>query len=809
MNSMMDFRYALRQFARSPGFAAVAVLTLAVGIGAGVALFSVVHGVLLKPLPYPQPDRIVRLFHLNDAGHAARPSDPDFADLRDRSMSFESMTQFGTGVSSVAGGSQPSRTMHARADAGFFDVIGVSPVLGRRFSVDETARGGPPAVIVSHRYWQRHLNGDPAILGRTLRIDDVEHPVVGVMPEGFDYPAGADLWTPLVPTGTSRTAHNSEAAARLARGVTVEQAEAELTAIAQSIRAMHGDDATIAGVRVLPLHDQLTSGVGPLLWSLLGAAALLFAIAWTNVASLVLARATARERELGVRVALGAGAARLVRQFIAEAALLTAAGGAIGIALAAVAVRAFVAAPPRGIARVDAIGIDATVAAFALTVSVVAALGLGLFGAWRATRTGAAAATRQREAGGRTGRRAASSLVAVQVALALVLVIGAGLLGRSFMQVLAVDPGFRIDDAVAMRIALPSPRAPAEVERQRAFHARLLDELRALPGVEQAGAINLLPVADGRWNGTFVQLTRPDEVTGFEAWIALARTPGRHGNADYRFVSDGYFDAMGIPVLAGRAVETRDAAGAPHVVVVNETFAREHYPDRDPIGQLVHFGNMDGVMEPKRVVGVVGDVRESGLERETEPTMFAALQQRRAAGQFSFVMRTSGDPLSVIPAARAALASMDPALPAEFMTLDEVMSASLGQRRFVLSLVAAFGAAALALALVGLYGAMTFSVNQRTREIGVRMAVGAPRDRVVAMVVGEGLRVVLIGGAVGVAGALLLGRVAEAFMFGVSRFDPVTFVAAPVLLVAAAALTAWLPARRAARIDPNVTLRAE
>lgn len=804
---MSEWWQALRGLRRRPAASLVAIVTLAIGVGASAALFTVVNGVLLEPLPYPGADRVVRLFHRNDQGSTTTLSDPDFADLAAQTRSFEALAQFRADVTSVAGGIEPTRTMRAQATAAFFEVIGIAPERGRAFTDAETVAGGPPVAIVSARYARLYLDGEP--LGRVLRIDDREHAIVGVMPATFDYPAGTAVWTPLVPTGTSRTAHNSQAVARLAPRVGIDTARAELDAIARNLRAEHGDDSTLAGVDVIGLHDHLVSGIRPALLGLLGSACLLFVIAFINVLSLWLAEATARAREFAIRRAVGAGPRRLIRQLFAEASVVTVLGGVGGLGIAYAATAILAANPPQGLPRVESINVDGASLAFVLTLALVAALGIAVAAGRRALRVGASEGS-QRVTASRAGRRAADGLVVAQVALAAVLLVGAGLLGRSFINVLAVEPGFDSGSTLVLRASLPWPQTPDGRGRLVAFHESVLTELNRLPGVEHAGRINLLPVADGPWNGTFLKLTDANEITDIDAWVAVSKVPSRTGHAEYRFASEGYFEALRIPLRAGRLFDERDVADAPHAAVISESLARLHWPGESALGQLIHFGNMDGGMEALTVVGVVGDVHESGLEQAPAPTVYTDFRQRGVgAGPVSYVTRTRGTPWQYAEQARSIVARLDPELPIVLTTLDDVMAETLAPRRFGLKLVLAFGFAATALALVGLYSALAFSVSQRTREIGLRIAIGAHAGRVVALVVREGLALSVLGIVCGLVVALFAARATSGLVYGVSALDPWSFLIAGAVLLVAGTGAAWLPARRAANIDPITTLRYE
>jgi putative ABC transport system permease protein len=807
---MNDMWFALRQLLRQPAISAIAILTLGLGIGASTAIFGFVNGVLLQPMPYADAERIHRLFHVNDAGSRTALSDPDFADIRERSRAFSALAQFAAGRVSASGGNEPTRSMRALVSEGFFAAMGTAPALGRAFDGVELAANGPSAVLISERYWQHHFGADPAVTLRTLRIDDREHAIVGVMPAGFAYPLDADLWTPLVATGTSRTAHNSHAVGRLADGVSAAQARAELAQIANALRAEHGSDSTLAEVAVIDLHEHAVGGLRPLLLVLLGAAVLLFLIAWANVASLLLARAAVRQQELALRAAVGAGRLRLARQFVVEASLLVALGAALGLVVAAGCMELILQRSPDSLPRLDTVRIDVAVVGFVAGLSLASVASFGMLVGWWSGRDGFSAAANQRHAGGALRSVVARGLVVGQVMLALVLLVGAGLLLRSFSALLDADPGFASDSRLVMRLALPDAHSTQDMARQLQLHDALLDDIRALPGVERAGMINLLPIADGRWNGSFIELVRPDEVRDFADFERLGRLPGRSGLADYRIASEDYFETMGIPLLQGRLLQAGDHASAAHVAVVSDALARSRWPGADPLGKLIQFGNMDGILEPLVVVGVVGDVRESGLEAEASPALYAHARQRHTRlGEMSYVAHTRGEPLALVAPLRQVVSAHAPELPPAFTTLEDVVDVSLAQRRLAVLLVAGFGAVAMLLALAGVYAAVAFNVSQRRREIGVRMAIGARASGVVAMVVGEGLRLTLAGVVLGMLAALLLSRGAVSLVYGIGNADPLTFALASLLLMAAAALASWIPARRAATVDPVTVLRSD
>lgn len=812
---LQDLRYALRKLGKAPGFTAVAVLTLGLGIGATTTLFSVVHGVLLRALPYPEPDRIVRVFEVGKNGNRpAQMSDPNFADLAQQNRSFEGLAQFQTMLVSVSGGHEPARVMAAQVSRDFFRVMGVQPLLGRTFHAEEQRVGAAPVALVSHGYWQRYLEGDPDLSGRALTYGDDVVPVIGVMPPGFEFPEEADIWTPreIEPVTLSRTALNKKVIGRLAADVPLERAREDVRGIARRLEAQYGDDTWMTDAEVVPLHEELVGRTRPPLLLLLGASGLLLMIACANVVSLLLARAAVRKRELAVRIALGAGRGRLIQQSLTESLLLSLLGGALGVLVARWGVDVLLGLEAGNLPRLDEIRVDGAVLLFALVVSVVVAVGLALLAAWRATGDGLRAlAVGQRTQAGTGSTRLREMLVVSQIALTLMLLVGAGLLLRSFQRLLVVEPGYRTAGAVVLNCYLPYPDTEEQAEHQGRFQERLITRLRALPGVTEMGGVDSLPLRREGANGTFLLLNRPDEVTDFKSFEAIMKIPGRAGSAEFRRATPGYFRAMQIPLLRGRVFDERDHPEAPHVAVISESLAETTWPDEDPIGKLVQYGNMDGDLRPFTIVGIVGDIHDASLEAAPRPTFYANARQRPGAlsGPLNIVLVATGDPASLMTTARRIVHELDPQVAPSLQTLEEVFAGSLAERRFQLLLLGFFGATALLLAVVGIYGVISFHVAQRTHEIGVRVALGATGENVVRLVVQQGLLLAAMGVALGLAGALAVTRLMQSLLYGVTTTDPVTFLAVPVLLTVAAMLACFLPACRAARVDPVIALRAD
>ncbi len=810
---MKEFRLAVRQLLRYPSFSAVVIATLALGLGACTLIFSVVNGVLLTPLPYPEPDRIVRVRQIGETGLVSENiSEPNFRDLKEQTRSFAVLARYSAGVQPVSGGSEPTRVQTADVSAGFLDVVGIQPVAGRAFSPDDHRAGAAPAAIISYAYWQRYFGGDPAFGGRTLKIADETYSIVGVMPQGFDYPEGTEIWIPAELRGYvgSRTAHDFRAAGRLAPGVSLAQAQADTSAVARRVKAEHGGGTWMSDAAVTPLHDAMVSSARPALLVLLASVALLFVVAAANAANLVLARAIGRDQEFGIRSALGAGWRQLARQFFAETLLLSGVAGLLGILFAAWGVNAVVRLAADRLPRADSIGIDWTVLGFALALSVATAGGLSVLAAWRASSGGVALRYNQRTGGARRSPLI-EGLVVAQVGLALLLVVGAALLGRSFVVLTSLDPGFRTEGLVFMDVSAPWPGDRRELEPLVPFYDELIERLRALPGVDAVAGVSIPPGAGGGWNGSAFSQTHPDEIRSFEDLGAVAADPTRVSRlTEYRVASDDYFAAVGIRLLRGRTFERTDGPDAERVGVVSQSLAERLWPGQDPLGKLVQFGGMDGDLRPSTVVGVVADVRGTfGLEQEPRPTFYAPYRQRPwSLVMFEIVIRTA-DAARIIPAARDMVQRMDPEMAPQFSTSEQTYSAQLAPRRLNLVLIGVFGGTALLLALAGIYGSMAFQVARRTHEIGVRMALGAKPARVVSMVVRRSLLLAGLGVAAGLAIALAASRLVSSLLYGIAPHDPISYAAGAALLLLAAVAAGLLPALRAARVDPVTALRSE
>ncbi|HYL62881.1 MAG TPA: ABC transporter permease [Candidatus Methylomirabilis sp.] len=812
-----DCRYGGRQLRRNPGATAIMVFTLALAIGATTAIFSVVYGVLLRPLPYNEADRIMAIFEVNTEGRWAHLADPNFDDFRDQSHSFQAIAKYTDYETSVSGASQPIRTKIGVVSADFFKVFRVQLMLGRDFSGSDTRKGAAPVALVSYGYWREFLGSAQDLSGAHLKIDNAIYSVVGVLPAGFQFPPDVALWVPadLEGENPSRTSHNYYAVARLRDGVTVEGANADISAIARRIRATSSEqnDYLLKDGIALRLQDSMTGTARTPLLVLLGAVGFLLLVACANVANLLLAQATVRERELAVRSALGAGRGRLVRQFLTEALLLSFIGGSLGVLGAFLGVAGLVALAPQNLPRLDSISISAPILLFALLLSTAVAAGLGAFTAARATsgdlRESLVEGGRG-QAGSQGSQRVGRVIVAAQIAITLILVIGAGLLGRSLMKVLEVNPGFRVDKIISMEVSLPWVEDPKAKASQGLFFSNLIERLRQIPGVRKVGAISNLPLQDeaGLPDGMFVLMTQNEVPKTTDGFGELFRQKERTGSADFGVATDGYFQALGIPLIRGRMFDEHDGPDSPHVAVISQSLARERWPKEDPIGHTIEFGNMDGDLRLLTIVGIVGDVHDYTLEKPPSPTVYVDLFQRPRSAM-TLTMLSDANTQAVTSAARGILHDLDPEIPPKFQTFPQIYSASLGSRRFTLILYGFFGIAALLLATAGVFGVMAYSVSRRTREIGVRVALGASSREVLGMILGQGLRTILVGIAIGLAGSLALTRTMASQLFGVTATDPLTFAAVILLLVAAALLACYIPARRATRVDPMIALRYE
>lgn len=803
-----DARYALRVLRKSPGFALAAVLALALGIGANSAVFSVVNGVLLRPLPFTEPDRLVRLFGNFRAHGLERISTSvlEYRDYREVPRVLSSVSAFADADVALTGQDVPERLRAILATASFLPTLGVFPAMGRHFTEEEETRGRDQVVILTHRLWRGRFGANPDIIGMSLTLDGQPFTVVGVLPAGFEYPQGTDLYVPFAPTPdqlnpAGRGRRFLDVVARLKPGVTVEAAQRDMDRVAvQLMEANPGNYSQSSGwaISVVSMEEQTVGGVRSTLWVLLGAVAFVLLIACTNVANLQLARAVARGREISIRAALGANRVRLVTQFLTESLVLSLVGGALGLLLAMWGVDALLALVGDGLPRASEVRLDGRVVLFTAAVSVLTGLLFGLVPALQASRADLHAAMREgtRGTGGRGSGRVRAMLVVAQVALALVLLVGAGLFLRSFMALQGVDAGFDPQGVLTARLSLPLERYDPPAKRaatMRDFLARV----QAVPGVESAGLATLLPLT-GRSDWSF-------DIEGKMQGPADPPLPA----VEYRAVSADYHKALRIPLVRGRMLLDSDGFDAPHAVVINETMARVIFPGEDPVGKRVRLRSRDPKAPWATVVGIVKDVREWGLDVPARPVAYYSLPQRAPMGAY-LVVRTRQSPSSLLGALQAELRAVDPDLPLyDVSPMAAVVDGSVSQRRFSMLLLALFASVAVVLASLGIYGVIAYTVTQRTRELGIRMALGARQVDVLGLMVGQGMRLTLVGVGVGLVLALGLGRLLGALLYGVKAHDPLTFAGVAVLLVGVALMATWLPARRATQVDPALTLRAE
>jgi putative ABC transport system permease protein len=814
---LRDLRYALRQLRRSPGYSAAAVLTLALGIGANTAVFSLVNGVLLRPLPYAEPERLYTLFEQRPAGEMRLASYPTFLDWKNQSDAFAGLAYIRGQTVIFRGPDGPEQLVAGYVSDGFLATVGEQPLLGRGFLPDEQRPGAAPAAILSYGLWQRRFGGDSAVLGRPIALGDVSATVVGVMPRGFAYPEWATLWLPLsaLPSSdrgalTQRGNHaDSRVLGRLGTGVDRRRAEAELGAVAARLAAAYPEESGgWSRVRLSPLSEQVLGDAQPRLLLLAAAVGLVLLIGCANLINLSLARATARSRELAIRAALGGGRGRLIRQLLIEGLVLALLGGGLGALLAAVAVDALRSAAHDVLPRLDEVSVDGTVLAFALATSVLAALVFGLLPALRASSVDLSGSLKDGGHGSGSGARRTrlrSALVVAELTVALVLLTGAGLLLKSFWRLEAVSPGFEPARLVTVRV-IPPARYD-DPARALALYRRLAETVAAVPGVESVALTNHVPLTGASIDTRLVVAGR---AAGADSATALFRT-----------VSPEYFRTMQIPLLRGRVLTEADMTGSSAAVLVNQALVRRYWPHDDPLGKrLTVFKSVQarpdfGQPVEAEVVGVVGDVRHYGLDAGLTPEVYLPYTVNPPRW-ISLVIRTRSQPELTIPALRRAVLAVEPDLPvtgdglwAGFATVDQFLSASLAPRRFNTVLLGGFAAAAVLLAVIGLYGVLAYLVAQRTREMGVRVALGAQPGDVLRLTLGRGIRLTLLGLGLGLLGALLLTRVMASLLYGVTATDPATFAAVAALLAVVALLASYLPARRAARVDPVVALRSE
>ena len=805
---LQDIRYAVRKLSRTPGFTTIAAFTLALAIGATTAIFSVIDGVLLKPLPFRDPERVVRVTNLRD-GNRMVSSVPDFLDIRAQSKSYASLAALDAQAMNLTGGSEPERIGAARVGATFWSLLGVTPQVGRGFAPNEDSQSAARTVVLSDGLWKRRFGGDRRIVGKTIALDGNSFTVIGVAPAGFSFPDRPDVWIPLVfaqddlnPDG--RGAHWMGIMGRLAPNVTVTQATSELVTITRRLEQQYPESNTNMSGAVIPMQEYLVGDVRPALYVMLGAVAFVLLIACANVANLLLVRAASRESEMAVRTALGAGAWRLVRQLVIESVLLAMIGGVFGTLLALWGVDLLLSMAPNGLPRINEVTVNGSVLVFTAGVTAVTGVLFGLFPALHAARANVGGMLKEGmrgSSGGVASRRARNTLVMAEMALAVVLLVGAGLLIRSFSKLLAVDPGFRAERVVTFAIAAPDTKYGQYAQR-RELVSNLVERMKRVPGAQGAAVVTGLPLSN-------IMMRTSAHIVG-----TPPERPGERKSTDVAMATPGYFTTMGIPLVAGRDFTDRDGSGAPVVSIVNQEFVKRYFPNENPIGKRIELGwdqdtaSTGGNMTlGGEIVGVVANVKRRGLSQEVFPETYASYMQPTFSN-FSVVVRSTADPSTVMAAIRAQMRELDRDLPlSDLRQLKELVAASVSRPRFYTTILGVFASIALILAAVGIYGVISYAVSLRTRELGIRIALGATGRQVSGLVLQQGVGLAIAGVAVGGAGAYWLTRLLSKLLFGVSATDPLTFVGVAALLTAIAAIASFVPARRAAKVDPLLAMR--
>ncbi|MET0646277.1 MAG: ABC transporter permease [Pyrinomonadaceae bacterium] len=802
---LQDVRYGVRTLIKNPGVALLAVFALGLGIGANSAIFSIVNAIMLRPLPVSEPDRLVLLFESKpEAGITkGQVSYDNYVEWKQRSTVFENTAAYQSQSFNVSTQAEPERVAGARVSSDFFAVVAARPARGALFTAEEDRPGGNRVVLISHNLWQRRFNSDPQAVGKTLTIDGGNYTVIGVMPEEFQFPSRrVELWTPLAlvrsPEGQD-DARGLNVIARLKPQSSLAQAQAEMSNIAHQIQEADGN--TGWSVKVVGLAEHFVGNIRPAFVILFAAVVFVLLIACANVVNLLLARAAARQKEIAIRSALGATRMRILRQLLTESTLLSLLGGGVGLLLAYGGLKLLVASLPSqaAIPNAEDIGIDAQALVFTVAVSLLTGVICGLAPAWRLSRPDLNETLKEvvkGSTGTLGGRRVRKVMVVSEVALALMLLITAGLMIKSFTMLQQVTPGFKAENLLTMEMSLPREKYP-EGYQVAAFYRRALEGIAALPGVQAVGMVNHLPLSGESTNVYFTVEGRPAQSSADEIFTG------------YRTVSPDYFNAMGIPVKSGRALDARDEEKAPGVVVINETMAGRFWPGEDPLGKRLKSGELGSNVPWLTVVGVVGDVRHSALTQEPKPEMYLPYQQEPLRSMF-LVVRTAGEPTSLTPAARGAILAVDREQPvSNVRSMEAVISDANFGRRTTSTLLVVFAALALVLAAVGIYGVLSYTVAQRRKEIGIRMALGAQAGDMLRMILWEGLVVVSIGIVIGLALSLVAGRLLANLLYGVSATDPLTLVGVSGFLLLVALVACIIPARRATRLDPADILRYE
>jgi putative ABC transport system permease protein len=801
---VFDFlRRATRPLRRAPMLSVISVLTVALGVGAGTSLFSVVKAVLLNPLPYPDPGRLAWIAEVNEAGRPMQVAQANFKDWQRENRSLSLLAAFGQGPVNAGGGDTPVRTLGAEVTGDFFSVMGVQPTIGRTFDAAEQAFRAPGTVILGNALWHRAYGGDPAVLGRSIKLMGQPFMVIAVMPPGFDYPDHSEVWVAADAffDFSSRTAHNFRVVGRLRPGVTMEQAQIDIGAISRRLKQQYPSPFMARDAAVIPLDRHIAGEARPALLLLFGAVGFLLLIVCVNVANLLMVRITTRVREISVRVALGAGRSHLFRQMLAESLALAATGGALGLLLAYWSMDLLRVLLPSDLPRSADIRIDAGVVAFALAISALTGLLFGVLPAWRASALNvneALKAASRSATIGRRAHRAQAVLVISEVCLSLVLVASAGLLANSFRKLRSVKPGFTADHVLAANVSFTTPSRDTGFDRLSPMFSELIDQLRAIPGVESAALVKDLPLDGFTRDGHFNLENRPQDS----------------GKADavYRIVSPSYLTTMRIPLLRGRDLNGGDTQNSLPVVLISAEMARIYWPGEDPVGRRIWFDSFSPKEQWLTVVGIVGDVHESTLTGAVELTAYVTHTQVPLPEQLldeNLVLRTTQDPFTIVSAVRDRIRSADREAAVKFETMDDVLSRSVARQRFQMQVLGGFAALALLLAAIGLYGVVSYTVTNNRAAIAIRMALGAQPLAIFGMVTLRALRLAALGTAIGVAGCFAVRKLLSSLLFGIGPTDPATLSAATALLLAVALAASWFPARKAMRVDPISALHEE
>ncbi|HEX8174907.1 MAG TPA: ABC transporter permease [Pyrinomonadaceae bacterium] len=794
-----DLRYGVRMLSKRPSFTAIVVLTLAISIGANTVVFSVVNTLLLRSLPYSNPEQLVVLWGVYKTNNKAYASAANFRDWQERNHAFQSLAAYDTQRFNLTGGDRPEAVDAALVSANLFSLLGVPPAQGRNFQTQEEQPAGSHVAIISNGLWQRRFGSDPGAIGKTLVLDGEGYTIIGVMPQGFSFPEKAELWVPLtfVPEELADRSYNHLfVIGRLKPGAQLPEAQAEMNTIASTLAQQYPNENAGRGLRLVSLQENLIGDIRIALLILIGSVAFVLLIACANVANLLLARAWTRQKDIAIRIALGASRRRLMQQLLTESVLLALLGGVAGLIIAYFGIQVLTTVGSSNIPRLSDIGIDGRVLTFTLVISVLTGIVFGLVPALQASNPDINEWLKegQRSSSGGAMRKSVRSwLVVIEMALALILLIGAGLLIKSFMRLWQVEPGFNPHNVLTMAVSLSPPKYNSRAD-VAVFYQRLLQQLQSTPGVQAAGVVNQLPFSGKNLGFSFTVAGRPQSG------------PEDTASANYRLISSNYLRALGIPLVRGRDFNEHDTRESPPVALINETLAKRYFPNEDPIGKQL---NIEGQQAPREIVGIIGDVRQVKLDAEVKPEIYVPYLQFPLPSM-SIVVRTNTDPSSMIGPVLNQISIVDKDQPVfQVKTMDQYLSESLAQRRFSTILLGAFAALALILAAVGIYGVMSYLVSQRTHEIGIRMALGArPRD-IIKLVVGHGMWLSLLGVIVGIAAALFLTAIMSSLLYEISATDPVTYVALSLVLVGVALLACLIPALRAAKVDPIIALRYE